>query len=317
MKRLSISILLLGCLVASAAAQGASNVFAYWKDFKVKENNWDYYAANVSCAAVDGDKPFEWRSRHGWTGYCGLFDPPDGQPCGKCLRVQNRATRDTETVRIVDRCHKRDLELDLETAFNPIDTDGEGRELGYIRVDYVFGPWDCDLEPPPPPPPPSPPPPSPPPPPPPPTPPPPPPPPPPTPTPTPGETKVKAFYAYFNAEQNNWDLNTAHVSCADVDGSKPLEWRSKYGWTGFCGKVGPQGKDACGKCLKVINTETKAEEIVRIVDACSTGPLEMDLESAFKPIDTDGNGYRLGHLIVDYEFVECGDSSRENTVYSQ
>ncbi|XVF31105.1 hypothetical protein REPUB_Repub16aG0117600 [Reevesia pubescens] len=66
--------------------------------------------------------------------------------------------------------------------------------------------------------------------------------------------------------------------------------------------------------LKVTNRATKDEEIVRIVDSCGTGPLEMDLETAFNPIDTDGSAHKLGHLVVDYEFVDCGDSSQENTV---
>ncbi|XVF31111.1 hypothetical protein REPUB_Repub16aG0117500 [Reevesia pubescens] len=70
--------------------------------------------------------------------------------------------------------------------------------------------------------------------------------------------------------------------------------------------------------LLVTNTESKAEEIVRIVDACGAGGLELDLKTAFNTIDTDGNGITQGHLIVDYEFVDCGDSE-ENTllVYSQ
>ena len=72
-------------------------------------------------------------------------------------------------------------------------------------------------------------------------------------------------------------------------------------------------------CMQVTNTDTKDEEIVRIVDKCGSGGLELDLETAFNPIDTDRKGHELGHLIVDYEFVDCGDSNRKNTVlvYSQ
>ena len=71
--------------------------------------------------------------------------------------------------------------------------------------------------------------------------------------------------------------------------------------------------------MQVTNTATKAEETVRIVDACGSGGLELDLDTAFHPIDTDGNGFKQGHLTVDYVFVDCGDSSQENTVlvYSQ
>ncbi|PQQ05636.1 hypothetical protein Pyn_23687 [Prunus yedoensis var. nudiflora] len=40
-------------------------------------------------------------------------------------------------------------------------------------------------------------------------------------------------------EQINWDLNAAGVYCSTWDaGSKPLEWRRKFGWTAFCGPVG-------------------------------------------------------------------------------
>lgn len=37
------------------------------------------------------------------------------------------------------------------------------------------------------------------------------------------------------------------------DADKPYDWRSKYGWTAFCGPVGPQGQEACGRCLRVRN----------------------------------------------------------------
>ena len=52
------------------------------------------------------------------------------------------------------------------------------------------------------------------------------------------------------------------------------------------------------------NTETKASEIVRIVDQCSNGGLDLDV-NVFRRIDTNGNGYRRGHLIVNYQFVNC------------
>ena len=34
----------------------------------------------------------------------------------------------------------------------------------------------------------------------------------------------------------------------------PLSWRSKYGWTAFCGPAGPRGQDSCGKCLQACPT---------------------------------------------------------------
>ncbi|XVE89895.1 hypothetical protein DITRI_Ditri20bG0032200 [Diplodiscus trichospermus] len=284
MKRISISIVLLACLVASAAAHSASRVIAYWTDYNVTNNNWDYNAAHVFCANVDGDKPLEWRSKYGWTGHYGSEGPQGEEACGKCLSVTNTDTEAKETVRIVDECGSGGLELDLETAFKPIDTDGKGFAQGHLVVDYEF--VDCDA--------------------------------PPAPPAGPSDSNVTAYWTDYNVTKNNWDLNAAHVSCVAVDGDKPLEWRSKYGWTGFCGEVGPQGEEACGKCLKVTNTATKANETVRIVDACGSGGLELDLETAFRPIDTDGSGFTQGHIIVD-----CGDSSLqdhlENTflVYSQ
>ena len=136
------------------------------------------------------------------------------------MQVTNTDTGDKETVRIVDECGSGGLELDLETAFRPIDSNGNGFKQGHLVVDYEF--VDCDAVPPPP--------------------------------ASPGESNVTAYWTDYNVTNNNWDYYAKPVSCASVDGDKPLEWRSKYGWTGFCGNVGPQGLDACGLCLKVRNT---------------------------------------------------------------
>ncbi|KAK8589460.1 hypothetical protein V6N12_023856 [Hibiscus sabdariffa] len=81
---------------------------------------------------------------------------------------------------------------------------------------------------------------------------------------------------------SNWSYGAA--ACAALDGGKPLEWRQRYGWSGYCGNVvGSELKDICGKCLKVTNTDTKAEVIVRIVDRCGSGALELakDMLQAF------------------------------------
>lgn len=66
-------------------------------------------------------------------------------------------------------------------------------------------------------------------------------------------SNVRATYHYYRPAENNWDLGAPAVSayCATWDADKPLEWRQKYGWTAFCGPVGPTGQDACGKCLSV------------------------------------------------------------------
>ncbi|CAI8599614.1 unnamed protein product [Vicia faba] len=101
-----------------------------------------------------------------------------------------------------------------------------------------------------------------------------------------------------------WDYNTASVYCATWDASQPLSWRSQYGWTVFCGPVGPTGRDSCDKCLSVTNTATGAQVTVRIVDQCSNGGLDLDV-NVFNQLDTNGAGYQAGHLTVNYVFVNC------------
>ncbi|GLJ33547.1 hypothetical protein SUGI_0674630 [Cryptomeria japonica] len=82
----------------------------------------------------------------------------------------------------------------------------------------------------------------------------------------------------------------------------------KYGWTAFCGPVGPTGQDSCGKCLLVTNRYTGSQANVRIVDQCSNGGLDLDV-NVFNQLDTNGQGNAQGHLKVDYQFVDCGDAS--------
>ncbi|KAI8022918.1 Wheatwin-2 [Camellia lanceoleosa] len=53
--------------------------------------------------------------------------------------------------------------------------------------------------------------------------------------------------------------------CSTCDANKPLVWQSKYGWTAFCGPVGAHGQASCGKCLRVTNKGTGAQQTVRIV----------------------------------------------------
>lgn len=70
----------------------------------------------------------------------------------------------------------------------------------------------------------------------------------------PGESasNVRATYHFYNPEQNNWDLRAVSAYCSTWDADKPYAWRSKYGWTAFCGPAGPRGQASCGKCLRVI-----------------------------------------------------------------
>ncbi|KAK6911385.1 Chitin-binding, type 1 [Dillenia turbinata] len=119
-------------------------------------------------------------------------------------------------------------------------------------------------------------------------------------------SNVRATYHYYNPEQHGWDLNAVSAYCSTWDANKPLAWRKKYGWTAFCGPVGPHGQASCGKCLRVTNTWTGAQATVRIVDQCSNGGLDLDV-GVFRRLDTNGRGEAQGHLIVNYEFVNCGN----------
>ncbi|KAK2637844.1 hypothetical protein Ddye_025639 [Dipteronia dyeriana] len=119
-------------------------------------------------------------------------------------------------------------------------------------------------------------------------------------------SNVRATYHLYHPEQIGWDLRTASAFCATWDADKPLAWRQKYGWTAFCHPAGPTGQAACGKCLRVTNTGTGAPATARIVDQCANGGLDLD-EAVFKQLDTDGRGNAQGHLIVNYQFVDCQD----------
>ncbi|KAL0717676.1 hypothetical protein Bca4012_066998 [Brassica carinata] len=100
-------------------------------------------------------------------------------------------------------------------------------------------------------------------------------------------SNVRATYHYYYPEQNSWDLYKVSAYCSTWKGDQPLEWRRKYGWTAFCGPVGPRGRDSCGRCLR-----------------CSNGGLDLD-DGVFKQLDTNGQGYARGNLNVNYAFVNC------------
>ncbi|KAL4200046.1 hypothetical protein AMTRI_Chr03g147740 [Amborella trichopoda] len=119
-------------------------------------------------------------------------------------------------------------------------------------------------------------------------------------------TNVRATYHVYNPEQNGWDLTRVSAYCATWDAGKSLAWRSKYRWTAFCGPVGPRGQASCGRCLTVTNRGTGTQRTVRIVDQCSNGGLDLE-EGVFRQLDTNGRGIAEGHLMVDYQFVNCGD----------
>ncbi|GLJ07180.1 hypothetical protein SUGI_0060540 [Cryptomeria japonica] len=122
---------------------------------------------------------------------------------------------------------------------------------------------------------------------------------------------VRSTYHEYYPERNNWNLYAVSAYCSTWDGEKPLWWRQKYGWTAFCGPVGPSGQASCGKCLRVTNRETGSQATVRIVDQCSNGGLDLDI-NVFMQLDTNGQGNARGHLMVDYQFVDCGDGENSN-----
>ncbi|MED6174213.1 MAP kinase kinase kinase Win1 [Stylosanthes scabra] len=119
-------------------------------------------------------------------------------------------------------------------------------------------------------------------------------------------TNVYASFNLYLPEQHNWDLMAESVYCATWYADKPLSWRSRYGWTAFCGPAGAHGEPSCGRCLRVTNTRTGAVQIARIVDECNNGGLDLDV-NVFQSLDTDGNGNAQGHLMVNYDFVDCAD----------
>ena len=69
-------------------------------------------------------------------------------------------------------------------------------------------------------------------------------------------------------------------------------------------------------CKQVTNTYTQAQLTVRIVDQCSNGGLDLDYNTAFQKLDTNGRGYQQGHLIVNYQFVDCGNGFDGNPLLS-
>ncbi|PIA45184.1 hypothetical protein AQUCO_01700610v1, partial [Aquilegia coerulea] len=117
-------------------------------------------------------------------------------------------------------------------------------------------------------------------------------------------SNVRATYHFYNPAQNNWDLNRVGAYCSTWDANKPVAWRQQFGWTAVCGPAGPRGQASCGRCLRVTNTYTGTQATVRIVDQCSNGGLDLDA-GVFRQLDTNGRGNAQGHLIVNYQFVNC------------
>ncbi|KAK8261704.1 hypothetical protein V6Z11_D13G206800, partial [Gossypium hirsutum] len=118
-------------------------------------------------------------------------------------------------------------------------------------------------------------------------------------------SNVTATYHYYNPQKISWDLNAASAYCATWDANRPLAWRRRYGWTAFCGAVSPQDQAACSRCSRVTNSGSGTQATVRIVDKCSNGGLDLDV-NVFNKLDKNRNGNARGHLTVRYDFVKCG-----------
>uniref|UniRef100_A0A0E0J3S7 Barwin domain-containing protein n=1 Tax=Oryza nivara TaxID=4536 RepID=A0A0E0J3S7_ORYNI len=93
---------------------------------------------------------------------------------------------------------------------------------------------------------------------------------------------VRATYHFYRPAANGWDLTATGAFCSTWDAGKPFDWRSKA---------------------------TGAQTTARIVDKCTNGGLDLDWDTVFSKIDTDGQGFQRGHLTIDYSFVNCGDNN--------
>ncbi|CAO2149459.1 unnamed protein product [Urochloa humidicola] len=118
-------------------------------------------------------------------------------------------------------------------------------------------------------------------------------------------SNVRATYNWYNPQQKGWDLNSVDVYCAPWDATKPLWWRERFGWAALCEPWRSSGPGYCGQCIKVTNHATGQWIVARILDKCSGGGLDLDYETVFKKIDTNGQGFEKGYLKVDYEWVPC------------
>ncbi|KAK8502392.1 hypothetical protein V6N11_047979 [Hibiscus sabdariffa] len=236
---MSISLLVLACLVGSAAPQSSENVNAHWTNFGAEEADWDMNKANnVYCEKYDVDMPYEWRSRYYWTDIGDLVDISIDEACGKCIHVTNTGTGDETTVRIVGPTG-HGLELD-KPVFDQLDSDGNGRIVGHLVVNYTF--VDCDPIPP-----------------------------------GPGDSNVTAYFSDdYNPVQNNWTY-PSHAACAALDGDicgKCLKVTNTEKKVSVTVRI----MDTCGAGALELDHETGFDPID--VDGCgnAAGHLTVDYE---------------------------------------
>ncbi|BBN03238.1 protein MpPR4 [Marchantia polymorpha subsp. ruderalis] len=111
---------------------------------------------------------------------------------------------------------------------------------------------------------------------------------------------IYTTYHYYDPAQNGYRLDGLY--CATWRANESLQWRSQYPWTAFC--AGPMGEAQCGKCIRVTNPSTGQSVVVRILDKCANGGLDLD-RIPFNQIDSNGQGYAAGHMTTSYTFVNC------------
>lgn len=83
--------LLLCMVVASASAQTATNITAYFFDYNPQKICYNYHNVKPSepeCTEWDAEKPLCWRCKYDWTAYGGPVPPIGQETCGKCLKFR-------------------------------------------------------------------------------------------------------------------------------------------------------------------------------------------------------------------------------------
>ncbi|KAL4856088.1 Pathogenesis-related protein PR-4B [Chlorella vulgaris] len=112
---------------------------------------------------------------------------------------------------------------------------------------------------------------------------------------------VRSTYHFYHP-----DYNVSTVYCADSFADKARAWELEFPWVAYCAPfLGGMTQDKCGKLLRMTNASGGMRLIVRVVDSCGNNGMDLDQQSAFNPLDTDGSGYLQGYMNLTLELVEC------------
>ncbi|PSC76695.1 pathogenesis-related PR-4-like [Micractinium conductrix] len=112
---------------------------------------------------------------------------------------------------------------------------------------------------------------------------------------------ARSTYHYYHPE-----YRASTLYCADRFAGKSNAWLFAYPWVAYCAPyLGGMSQDKCGQCMRMTNNRTGKRIIVRIADMCGHGAIDADQQSAFMPLDSDGQGYLDGQLSVMLELVAC------------